>query len=57
MKRNSGILESCVAIVPKHRSSKGTPELTFIVMKILLMSLKPRKQYLKMQFSVFSINE
>ena len=29
MKMNCGILESCVAIVTKHKSSKGTPKLTF----------------------------
>ena len=40
MKMNCGILEICVAIVTKHKSSKGTPKLTFIVMKILLMSFK-----------------
>ena len=51
------ILESCVTIVTTHKSSKGTPKLTFIVMKILLMRLKPRNQYLKMQVSIFSINE
>ena len=52
-----GILESCVANVTKHKSSKGSPKLTFFVMKILLMSLKPCKQYLKMEVSVFSIND
>ena len=40
MKMNCGILESCVAIVTKLKSIKGTNKLTFIVMKILLMSLK-----------------
>ena len=29
---------NCVAIITKHKSSKGTPKLT--LMKILLMSLK-----------------
>ena len=36
---NCSIQESCVVIITKHRSSKGTPKLTFILMKILLMSL------------------
>ena len=54
---NCGILGSCVVIVTKNKSIKGTPKLTFIAMKILLTSLKPRMQYLKMQVSVFSINE
>ena len=57
MKMNCGILEGCVAIVTKHKSSKVTPKLTFIVMKILLMSYKPRNQYLKTHVSIFSINE
>ena len=35
---NCSILESCVAIITKHKSSKGTPKLTLMV--ILLMSLK-----------------
>ena len=35
-----GIIESCVAIVTKQKSSKRAPKLTFIVMKILLISLK-----------------
>ena len=34
------ILESCVAIVTKHKSYKGTTKLTFIVMKILPISLE-----------------
>ena len=34
MKMNCGILESCVAVVTKHKSSKGTPKLTFIVMSL-----------------------
>ena len=34
MKINCGILESCVAVVTKHKSSKGTPKLTFIVMSL-----------------------
>ena len=38
MKMNCSILESYVAIITKHKSSKGTPKLT--LMKILLMSLK-----------------
>ena len=50
------ILESCVAIVTKYKSSWGTPNLTFVVMKILLKSLKPRKQYLKMEVSVMSLS-
>ena len=29
MKMNCGIVESCVAIVTKHKSSKGTPKLTW----------------------------
>ena len=49
---NCVILHSCVAIITKHKSSKRTLNLTFTAMKILLMSLKPRKQYLKMQVSV-----
>ena len=52
-----GILEGCVAIVTKHKSNKGTPKLTFIVTKILLMSYKPHNQYLKTHVSIFSINE
>ena len=40
MKMNCSILESCFAFVTKHESSKGTPKLTFILIKILLMSLK-----------------
>ena len=55
MKMSCGILESCVSIITKHKSSKGTPKLTFILMKILLMSFTPRKQYLKMEDSVFSM--
>ena len=35
---NCSILESRVATITKHKSSKGTPKLTLI--KILLMSLK-----------------
>ena len=38
MKINCSILESCVAIIIKHKSSKETPKLT--LKKILLMSLK-----------------
>ena len=52
MKMKCGILESCVAIVTKHKSSKGIPKLTFIE-----MSLKLRKEYLNMEVSVFSIND
>ena len=37
---NCGILKSCAAIVTKYKSSKGTPQLTLMIMKILLMSLK-----------------
>ena len=40
MEMNCGILESCAAIVNKNKSSKGTPKLTSILMKILLMNLK-----------------
>ena len=53
MKMNCGILESCVAILTKHKSSKGTLKFTFILIKILLVSLKPRKQYLEMEVSDF----
>ena len=38
MKMNCGILESCVAVVTKHKSSKGTPKLTFIVMSLKQVS-------------------
>ena len=40
MKMNCGILESCVAIITKYKSSKETPKFTFTLIKILLMSLK-----------------
>ena len=38
MKMNCSILENCVVITTKHKSSKGTPKLTLI--KILLTSIK-----------------
>ena len=41
MKMNCVILDSCVAIITKHKSSKRTLNLTFTAM-----------QYLKMQVSV-----
>ena len=42
---NCSILESCVAIITKHKSSKGTHKLT--VMDILLMSLKHVSNWLQ----------
>ena len=47
MKMNCSILESCFAFVTKHESSKGTPKLTFILIKILLMSLKLINKWLQ----------
>ena len=42
---NCSILESRVAVITKHKSSKGTPKLT--LMKILLMSLKHISSWLQ----------
>ena len=46
MKMNWGILESCIPIVTKQKSSKGTPMLTFIVIKILLVKRQKSKKTL-----------
>ena len=45
MKMNCSILESCVAIITKDKSSKGTPKIT--LMKILLMSIKHVSNWLQ----------
>ena len=45
MKMNCSVLESCAAIITKHKSSKGTPKLT--VMKVLLMSSKHVSNWLQ----------
>ena len=55
MKMNCSILESCVAVITKYKSSKGTPRLT--LMKILLMGLKHLSNWLRYDVEIKAVTE